>query len=308
MSQYPYGYGFQGQQPQQQQYPYQPYGPYSAPGYGAPPPQPPSQQQQPQQSLPTTPNYYAATQSAYDYNATNIPGLSTPSTASFFPVPFNAPWDQNGYGANAPPAQYPPYMPNSTPSIPASYANRQSQAPALQDPEPPAQFRQNQAKVQPKVQPKVPTKVPTKVQQIGRLTEQPIQQPRDVDSQEEGEISDGQFDDLYDDASNQPPAPQLLTAASASGKSSEDGVASGTDQEPNFYDTDVDNIPALNNQSTVALRGKAPGSDDAPTQAEPPRTERDRSRSYSPYLSPREIKQDILKPHNTATYNQGMSI
>ncbi|KUI73491.1 Protein red1 [Cytospora mali] len=286
MSQYPYGYGFQGQQPQQQ-YPYQPYGAYSAPGYGA------QQPQQPQQPPPTTSNYYAATQSAYDYNANNIPGLGTPSTTPLFPVPFNGPLDQSGYGTSAPlpSAQYPPYVPNPTPPIPASYPKMQNQTSVLQDSKPPPQYRQNQPKAQ------------IKVQQIQRLTKQPRQQPRDVDSQEEGEISDSQFDDLYDDESNQPSGPQQHTAASASAKSSEDGVVSGTDQEPNFYDTDVDEVPAPNIQSTVALRAKVLGNDKPPRQAEASRNERDRSRSYSPYLSPREVEQDTTTPKNPTTSN-----
>lgn len=287
MSQYPYGYGYPGQQPQQQ-YPYQPYGSYSAPGYGA------QQPQQPQQPPPTTTNYYAATQSAYDYNANSIPGLGAPSTAPLFPVPFNGHWDQNGYGTSAPPAQYPPYIPNPT-ATPAPYTIKQNQAPVLQDPELPPQYGQNQAKVQ------------TKAQPTERSTEQPRQQLRDVDSQEEGEISDGQFDDLYDDASNQPSGPQTL-AVSASAKSSEDGVANATDQEPNFYDTDLDDISAPNNQSTVPLRGKALVSDKAPRQTEPQRTERDRSRSYSPYLSPREVEQDSSLTGDSATNTQGTSI
>lgn len=286
MSQYPYGYGFPGQQPQQQ-YPYQPYGSYSAPGYGT------QQPQQPQQPPPTTANYYAATQSAYDYNANSIPGLGGPSTAPLFPVSFNGHWDRNGYGTNAPAAQYPPYIPNLTPSTSTSYANKQNPASVPQDPALPSQYRQNQLNV------------PTKVQRIERLTEQPRQQPRDVDSQEEGEISDGQFDDLYDDASNQPPGPQLLTAASA--KYSEDGVASATDQEPNFYDTDLDDKSAPNKQSTIPFRVKAVGSDKASKQAEPPRAEHDRSRSYSPYLSPREVEQDISTTANSAPNTQGIS-
>ncbi|ROV96669.1 hypothetical protein VSDG_05612 [Cytospora chrysosperma] len=285
MSQYPYGYGFPGQQPQQQ-YPYQPYGSYSAPGYGA------QQPQQPQQPPPPAANYYAATQSAYDYNANSIPGLGAPSTAPLFPVPFNGHWDQNGYGTNAPAAQYPPYVPNPTSSTPISYANKQNQAPVLQGPPLPPQYKPNQPKV------------PAKVQRTERSTEQPRQQLRDVDSQEEGEISDGQFDDLYDDTSNQPPGPQLLTVASASAKSSEDEVTSATDQEPNFYDTDLDDVSAPNNQSTVPLRGKALGSDKASKQAEPARAEHDRSRSYSPYLSPREVEQDISTPAEIAVDTQ----
>lgn len=285
MSQYPYGYGFQGQQPQQpqQQCSYQPYGAYSAaPGYGA---QQPLQPQQPQQPPPTTGNYYAATQSAYDYNANNIPGLGAPPAGALFPVPFSGRWDQSSYGTNSVSTQYPPYIPVPTISTPASYTNKQNEALASRDPDAPSHYGQNQSRVQ------------TKVPQIQRLAERPKQQPKDVESQEEGEISDDQFDDLYDDLSNQPSGPHPLTVASASGKSSEDGVATGTDQEPNFYETDVEEVPA--SQRQPISRGKAPGSDVAPAQTEPSLIERDRSRSYSPYLSPREVEQDIAIPENT---------
>ncbi|ROW10602.1 hypothetical protein VMCG_02083 [Cytospora schulzeri] len=286
MSQYPYGFGFPGQQPQSQYlHPYHDYGSYSAPGYGA------QQPQQPQQPPPTSANYYAATQSAYDYNANSIPGLGTPPTVPLFPVPFNGDWDQNGYARNAPPAQYTPYIP--TLPLP-TYADNLDRAPVSPPPAPPPHYRQNQPKVQ------------TKVQRTERLAEQSKQQLREVDSQEEGEISDGQFDDLYDDASNQPSGPQPLAAASASAsaKSSEDGVASATDQEPNFYDTDLDDLSAPNNQSTVPLRGKALESGEGPRQAEAPRTERDHSRSYSPYLSPRELEQDTSTTGSSAINNQ----
>lgn len=294
MSQYPYGYGFQGQQPQQQ-YPYQPYGTYATPGYGGQQPQQP-QHQQPQQPPPTTTNsYYAATQAAYDYNANNIPGLGTPSTSPLFPNPFSGPWDQAGYGMNAPPTQYPPYAPHPTPSFPGSYANKQEQPPVRQDHEP-TSHRQTQ----PKVQAKAP--------RIERLTEKPKEQPKDVESQEEGEISDGQFDDLYDDVNIQSSGPQPLTVASASAKSSEGEVASATDQEPNFYDTDVDDTSAPNQQATVALRSKVLEGDEASGLADPSRTERDRSRSYSPYLSPREVDQCISTPATTAPTTQGKYI
>lgn len=282
MSQYPYGYGYPGQQPQQ----YQPYGSYSVPSYGA---QQSQQPQQPPPPQPTTPDYYTATQSAFNYNANSIPGLGAPPTA-----PLYGQWDRNGFGVIGSPALYPPCIPNPT-STPTSYTTKQNQAPVRQNPEPTPQYQHTQPKVQPKPQ------------RTERSTEQPRQQLKDVDSQEEGEISDSQFDDLYDDASNHPPGPQP-SAALASAKSSEDSVASATDQEPNFYDTDLDDISAPNNQSTVPLRSKALVGDKAPRQAEPPRTERERSRSYSPYLSPREVEQDNLTSGKSGINTQGTSV
>ncbi|KKY39260.1 hypothetical protein UCDDA912_g00739 [Diaporthe ampelina] len=225
MSHYPYGYGFQGQQPPQQQYPYQPYGAYPTPGYGA---QPSPQQQPP----PATVDYYAATQSAYDYNANNIPGLGTPSTAPQFSGPFGGQWDQDS-------------------PLP-------------------------QSKTQPK-----------EVQ----LKEQSRQPLKDIDSQDEGEISDGEFDDLYEDVYEQPVVAQKTKVPSQ--VSSEGHATSSTDQAANFYDTEVDEAPASNDRPEAAV-GEAPGGEVLKEQ-EPMRTERDRSGSYSPYLSPREIEQEDPK-------------
>lgn len=285
MSHYPYGYGFQGQQPPQQQYSYQPYGAYPAQAYGA---QPPPQQPPP----PAAADYYTATQSAYDYNAHNIPGLGTPLTAPQFPVPFSGQWNQGAYATSATPTTYPTYNASTfvpLPPAPPSQANHQARAPIPQEPQPKPQHRPESSRPQSKTQPK---------------EEQPKEQPRqplkEVDSEDEGEISDGEFDDLYEDVYDQPVVPPKTKPASPA--SSEDRAASSTDQAGNFYDTEMDEMPTSNGNSEAAV-GKAPSGED---KQEPARTERDRSGSYSPYLSPREIEQEDPKPQVTAKDPQGM--
>lgn len=291
MSHYPYGYGYQRQQPpQQQQYPYPPpYGAYPAPGYGA---QPPPQQQPP----PATAEYHPATQSAYDYNANNIPGLGAPLTAPQFPVPYGGQWDQPRYGASATPAAYPaynasPYVP--IPPAPPSQANSQARAPVPQESQPKPQFRPDSSRPQSKTQPKE-----------DQLKEQARQLLTEADSQDEGEISDGEFDDLYEDVYDQPAVrPKTKTVSPVS---SEDHTASSTDQAANFYDTEVDEAPASNDHSGAATN-KTHGGELSKHQ-DPSRAERDRSRSYSPYLSPREIEQEDPKPHAKGNHPQGMFV
>lgn len=298
MSHYPYGYGYQGQQPPQQQYHYPPYGAYPAPapapapapGYGA---QPPPQQQ----SSPATAEYYAATQSAYDYNANNIPGLGTPLTAPQFPVPYGGQWDQPGYGTPATPAAYPAY--NTSPFVPTppaqpTQANSQVRVPIPpQESQPKSQFRPDSSRPQTKTQPKE-----------DQLKEQSRQSLKEVDSQDEGEISDGEFDDLYEDVYDQP-AVQPKTKI-VSPVSSEDHTASSTDQAANFYDTEVDEASASNDHTEAAIN-KAHGGELSKEQ-DPSRTERDRSGSYSPYLSPREIGQEDPPPQAKGNNPGGMFV
>lgn len=291
MSHYPYGYGFQGQQPPQQQpYPYQPYGSYPAPGYGA---QPPPQQQPP----PATVDYYAATQSAYDYNANNIPGLGTPLTAPQFPVPFGGQWDQGGYRTPATPATYPAYNTSTFVPIPPApppqanpQANPQARVPAPQEPQAKPQYRPDSSRPQSKTQPKE--------EQLKEQSRQPL---KDVDSQDEGEISDGEFDDLYEDVYEQPVVAQKTKVSSP--VSSEGHATSGTDQAANFYDTEMDEASASNDRPEAAI-GKATGVEVSMEQ-EPMRTERERSGSYSPYLSPREIEQEDPTVQVSADEHEG---
>lgn len=293
MSHYPYGYGFQGQQPPQQQYSYQPYGAYPAPAFGAQPP--------PQQPPPGTTNYYAATQSAYDHNAINIPGLGTPLTAPQFPVPFGGQWDHGGYGTTVTPAPYPTFNTSTfvpVPPAPPFQSNSQAHAPAPREPQPNTEYRPDSSRPQSQGQPKE-----EKLKE--KLKEQPRQSLKDVDSEDEGEISEGQFDDLYEDVYDQPSAAtQKIKAASPA--SSQDQAASSSDQGANFYDTEMEEV-SLSNEHSKDVITSVPSDNETSREPQPNRTERDRSGSYSPYLSPREIEQDDPKAEARAVDPQGMS-
>ncbi|POS81232.1 hypothetical protein DHEL01_v200386 [Diaporthe helianthi] len=287
MSHYPYGYGYKGQQPPQQQYPFPPYGAYPAPGYGT---QPPPQQQLP----PATAEYYASTQSAYDYNANNIPGLGTPLTAPQFPVPYAGQWNQPGYATSTTSAAYPAY--NASPFVPTppalpSQANSRANVPVPQESQPKSQFRQDSSHVQNKTHPKE-----------DQLKEQAKQPLKETESQDEGEISDGEFDDLYEDVYDQPVAqPKTKTVSPVS---SEEHTAGSTDQAANFYDTEMDEASAPSGHPGAATN-KARGNELSKEQ-DLSRTERDRSGSYSPHLSPREIELEDQKQQAKENDSQGV--
>lgn len=113
-----------------------------------------------------------------------------------------------------------------------------------------------------------------------------------VDEAEEGEISDSYFDDLYDDAPNQTPLAQEHVASAA--KPRDDVVVDNSDQEPNFYDTDMED------QSGACSNPTSPDHVPSGTKAAE-EIERDRTRSYSPHLSPIEIERDNPAPYNASS-------
>lgn len=115
--------------------------------------------------------------------------------------------------------------------------------------------------------------------------EPPKPQLNETESQDEGEISDGYFDDLYDDVPNQTSA--IVGTAATSTKGSEDLAADGSDQEPNFYDTDMEEAPTAQDPALAASGG--PAHESAKTAEQ---TGRNHSRSYSPHLSPIEAQED----------------
>lgn len=120
-----------------------------------------------------------------------------------------------------------------------------------------------------------------------------------MDEAEEGEISDSYFDDLYDDTPNQAPLTKEHVATTA--KPLGDMVVDNSDQEPNFYDTDMEDPPGP--------RSIPRSPDNAQSHAKTAEgTERDRSRSYSPHLSPTEIQGDSQSPFNASgdPHNPGM--
>lgn len=101
--------------------------------------------------------------------------------------------------------------------------------------------------------------------------------------QEDGEIDDGYFDDLYDDASKAPSVANDTAAVpdKASGNAAEDG----SDQEPNFYDTDMEEASISRKVPDSSLQVKTKNSIKLPG--------RERSKSYSPHLSPKELRGDV---------------
>lgn len=279
MSGYPYGYPYQGQPPPSQQYPsYPPYGAFPPPpnGFGSTPPQSQQQSQQQQHYAPPTTGYHANAQAAYDYNANSIPGLGTPSGGPPpFSAPYNAAWNHGGFGTVAPQVPYSAYAPPAPVASTAStyqYPQAQAQVPQVPTAATPTvvtQSRVQSTNTAPQPEPKA----------------QPAGQPKSQfggdEVQEEGEIDDGYFDDLYDDASKAASVTNeiLPVANKLSGDPGDDSL----DQEPNFYDTDMEDVSAIQKPSAaIALEKTEVG---VKSQGQP---DRDRSSSYSPQLSPTE--------------------
>lgn len=280
MSNYPYGYPFQGQPPQQQyHFPYQPHGAYPPTnGYSV---QSNQQPQIPQPYPPATATYHAASQSAYDLNASSIPGLGAPSAGLAFPAPYNENWNQPGYATLRPSSQ-PSALTHTNPSSSTTLAhpNLQGRASGSQGSKliPVADVPQQKVQKRPDAvtQPQQQEKGPAKI-----LADE-------NDSQDEGEISDSYFDDLYDDV------PSAAGDAAVSAEVPEEPVADGSDQEPNFYDTDMEEVSIAEKQVSSTSDGLAQA---VPRPAE--QVERNQSRSYSPHLSPTEVQQDDPPPHKT---------
>lgn len=115
--------------------------------------------------------------------------------------------------------------------------------------------------------------------------------------QEDGEIDDGYFDDLYDDASK---APSVANdTAAVSGKVSGATAEDGSDQEPNFYDTDMEEVAAPLKLPAITLPAKTKNNAKLP--------DRDRSRSYSPHFAPVQVRGGQLPAAAVVTNRHGMS-
>lgn len=276
MSQNPYGYPYGGGQAPPQPYPYPPFSAYPPPtnGFAGQP----QLQQHPFQSpsYPTAPeSYYAASQSAFDHNAGSIPGLGHPSTSQF-PMAFNASWAQTGYPAVGTPVQFP--TPTHAPfSTQVAYSTPQFEAPQPSTAQMVAQTSPlartgEQAKHEPKRPLKEQTKPPPKTQ------------AGNTESEDEGEISDGYFDDLYDDVANQQSFESQQAAVSPA-RFADNGDTDALDQETNFYDTDMEEPSA----AVETISGLQPRMLDGSKLAQ--EVERERTRSYSPHLSPAEVEQ-----------------
>ncbi|KAJ4416294.1 hypothetical protein N0V82_006824 [Gnomoniopsis sp. IMI 355080] len=277
MSGYPYGYPYQGQPPPAQQYPsYPPYGAFPPPsnGFGASP-TPQSQQQAQQHYAPPTTGYHVNAQSAYDYNANSIPGLGTSSGGPPpFPAPYNGAWNQSGFGTVAPQVPYAAYAPPApTSSTPSTYSYPQAPAHVPQVSTPSTTSVATQSRIQSHTASKPQPKAQTAVQSKSQVSNDEVQ--------EEGEIDDGYFDDLYDDASKAASVTKETppVVEKSSGNPGDDSL----DQEPNFYDTDMEDVSAIPKPSAAKAGEKTEVS--IQSQGQP---DRDRSSSYSPQLSPTE--------------------
>ncbi|KAK0655567.1 hypothetical protein B0T16DRAFT_14252 [Cercophora newfieldiana] len=248
MSQYtypPYGYGqYSGPPPpsQQQQQPY---------GYEAATQYPPPGYHQPYDPRGAE-IHRAASQNSLNYNANQIPGLGIgppPVAAAFGAVPDQGAWSQPPPFTTTVPGLVPPPQP--------------SPMGLLGGPPHPTDYWSTPGA------PHVTQSLPT-VPQASQTQSQP--QPPSSNDIEEGELSDGQFEDLYEPREIAKPQPTA------------DQPASPVDTpEAGFYGNDDDD-------------GAIPAVKDGPDTADG----RERTGSYSPFLSPDEIRTENTTPQAVA--------
>ncbi|KAK4153101.1 hypothetical protein C8A00DRAFT_15652 [Chaetomidium leptoderma] len=242
MSQYPqpYGYGqYQGQHPPQ------PYAYQNAPGYPAP-----------GQNTPYNPSAAQTnrdvSQASYELNATHIPGLgiggTTPVGAHHNPASGPAFWTQ------------PPDFPTSAPHAPPPHTYGASSFNSQRSP--------------PGLAPSGPSKSAKPSNQHAPTPARPTVD----DDIEEGELSEGQFEDLYEPRDYVQDAPvQAVSKVMPTGDPSQPTSVVDT-PDGGFYGTDEDD-----------------GGKDARGNEG-----RERSASYSPFLSPREVQSGIPTPQPVA--------
>lgn len=197
------------------------------------------------------PANYAASQSAYDRNATMIPGL--------------------GLGRGPPAAATAPYLPSAPQSWPTQVRNPQTNSYFQTQQQPPASL---------------PQQSPASLPQQPNLPHRPS-----TNNLEEGELSEGEFEDLYE--------PGALANARAPHKTKPIHLA----QNGNAGDASESSIHDPNDPRAAREEGAAQAAatnlvgaehDSHPDDEwEPSYPERERSGSYSPYLSPREVHRKI---------------
>ncbi|KAK3336059.1 hypothetical protein B0T19DRAFT_395857 [Cercophora scortea] len=224
---YPYGYGQYQNQPPQQPYSYQ-----NPSSYTAPPQIPPNDPAAGDRGR-------FVSQTAFDLNASHIPGLGiagTPPAGNLYPVvPGSSAWSQpSAFGANPQSVSYPKPPLNGAPK-PLS----KSQA------------------------------LPIALAAHAALNS-------DV---EEGELSEGQFEDLYEPQEPVRPAYSVQKAPKSPSDANQSIPASAAETpDAAFYGIDDD-------------EGEASTRDKSEVAAV-----RERSGSYSPFLSPREIQNENPTP------------
>ncbi|KAL2145552.1 hypothetical protein VTI28DRAFT_6944 [Corynascus sepedonium] len=238
MSQYPhpYGYGQHHGQPPLQPYTYPNAPSYPVPGHVTP------------YNPSVTPVHRDVSQAAYDMNATHIPGLGIGGTA---PVESYGSFESGVSSWNQPAG-----LPVPTPHAPQQQVYGRNTFEA--------------GSSQPGASNSSRSDAPSNQAAI----EAP--RPSAIVEMEEGELSEGQFEDLYEpreDASDAPVKPVNKTFPLPVGESSQPASAADT-PDGGFYGTDEDD-----------------GGKDARGNEG-----RERSASYSPFLSPREVQSEIPTP------------
>ena len=276
MSQYPHGYGQYHGSPPQYSYPYQSPAAYTPPVYGSPP--------DPRAAA----AHYAMSQNSFNHNANTIPGLGivgTPNSGSAYNPPGLGGWGHGqghgqaqtpSYSAGAPglAVQQPVPMPDSFPQ------ERQQQFPTRHDP------------------PQASNRI-SNTNEMGR---------QDSEEMEEGELSEGQFEDLYE-----PREPALVSTSRSANQAPPQQGGSNADMsrgasvvdtpEAGFYLTEEEEPVAGAAKNGIGA-GKLPRISNLEYR-EPTCQGRERSGSYSPYLSPREIQCDRT-PNDGNQSPQGM--
>ncbi|XXH05740.1 class II myosin [Hypoxylon texense] len=190
---------------------------------------------------------YAAVNNSYQYNANNIPGL--------------------GMGASLPPTSYQLEANGAWPLPPHAAQHHNSVQTQKSTP--------TSGEANPRKD--------ASEQGVGVTSSQ-----AQIDSSlEEGELSEGEFEDLYepkDTMDTTIPGPQL-----PNGSEHRDGSIGDAD-ESSIYDgaTPQEVTNSTSTSLPTAEREYSPGGDWEPTYQE-----RERSGSYSPYLSPREIQRKV---------------
>ncbi|KAK0730042.1 hypothetical protein B0H67DRAFT_548076 [Lasiosphaeris hirsuta] len=258
--QYQYGYGqYPGQPPQPQpphQHPPQMYGFHPPPAY--PPPS---------YNLPYDPaaaeRNRDISQNSFDYNVCHIPGLGI-AGAQTPGLPYSGAPGTGGW------AQQPSFA---------------AALPGIQQPISPIAYSTPQPQSRPRNSDQTRSaKLPTKPPPPAAPRSQPVP---NIDV-EEGELSEGQFEDLYE-----PREP--AQASSAAQDSAKLPMPAGPSRPTSDVDTPIDTPEA-------GFYGNGEGEDEGESPAgKPPNLEyfnataRERSGSYSPFLSPREIENTTLQ-------------
>ncbi|KAI4602207.1 hypothetical protein KJ359_009445 [Pestalotiopsis sp. 9143b] len=197
----------------------------------------------------TVANNYASLNGSFEYNGSKIPGLGM----SFGP---------------AAPVLSSPYQFGSKPTT--THPQYEGKKPAAQSFTPKARSLEQERVSQPINVPPVPT------------------QSNDA-SEEEGELSEGEFEDLYEPKSA-PVAPGQTPQAPAPGANNQNTGSPGDADGSSIYATGSTQEDMVIDSTSASQPGFDEDDDYEPGEYEPEYHPRDKSGSYSPRLSPKEAK------------------